>query len=447
MLSKEDNALLTRVGPGTPMGETFRRYWILAGISREIPEPDSPPVRVKLLGEDLVMFRDTNGKVGLLAEKCSHRRASLFYGRNEECGLRCIYHGWKYDVHGNILDTPAEPAESMIKHHVTHTAYPTFEKNGIIMTYMGPKEKQPLVPNYEWLTCPEDQVSVGDKYWNENNWLQGVEGDCDSSHINYLHRNAGDIRTIGNSLELAPGMGSGLDFELDEGPWWIKVAAIRHTAPDQKYIRVNAFMMPCMGLPPTGGPLNGVTDGFQVVHQTPADDYNTWRVDVNMKRSGPMTRRGDAGGSGAGAPDLNREGAFPNLKGLTAVGPDWRKTANKGNDYLIDREIQKTTVYAGVPFGAHTQDACVTESMGAISDRENEHLGACDAEPIAMRKMLMQAIRDVQAGKNPAGVAFTPEENKFELDLVHATIPPETRWQDVDAVRATMLWSGPPPKK
>jgi len=436
MLTKEENELLTRVGPETPMGNVFRRYWILAGISREIPEPDSPPVRVRLLGEDLVMFRGTNGRVGLLAEHCSHRRASLFFGRNEESGLRCIYHGWKYDVDGRILDTPAEPAESMIKHHVTHPAYPCVEANGIIMTYMGPREKQPLFPNYEWLTAPADQVSVGDKYWNENNWLQGVEGDCDSSHINYLHRNAGDIRTVGNTLELAPGMGEGLDFELDEGPWWIKVAAIRHTAPDQKYVRVNAFMLPCMGLPPTGGPLNGVTDGFQVVHQTPADDYHVWRVDVNYKRSGPMKRRGEG--------PLTR---WPGLEGTRAVGDDWIKKANKRNDYLIDRQMQKTTVYAGIPFGAHTQDACVTESMGAISDRENEHLGACDLEPIAMRKMLLQVVRHVQEGKDPPGVAFTPEDNRFELDLVHATVPLDTPWQDVDAVRATMLYSGPPPKR
>src|ERR1043166_6881236 len=139
MLSQEENELLTRVGPGTPMGEFFRRYWLPCLLSEEIAEPDGPPVRVRLLGEDLIAFRDSNGRVGLLAEKCSHRRASLFYGRNEECGLRCIYHGWKYDVEGNIIDTPADPAESMIKHHVKHIAYPCQEVNGIVWTYMGPK--------------------------------------------------------------------------------------------------------------------------------------------------------------------------------------------------------------------------------------------------------------------------------------------------------------------
>src|SRR5256886_14961309 len=159
MLPREENDLLTQVGPGKPMGELMRRYWIPALLSSEIAERDGAPVRVRLLGEDLVAFRDSQGRVGLLDEHCSHRGTSLFFGRNEECGLRCIYHGWKYDIHGNILDTPAEPANSMIKHHVKHTAYPCIEKNGVIMTYMGPKEKQPLLPNYEWFTLPADQVN------------------------------------------------------------------------------------------------------------------------------------------------------------------------------------------------------------------------------------------------------------------------------------------------
>src|SRR5437867_9380804 len=192
MLTPEENELLTRVGPGTPMGEVFRRYWIMAGIAREIPEPDSPPVRVRLLGEDLVMFRDTNGKVGLLAEKCAHRRASLFFGRNEECGLRCIYHGWKYDVDGNILDTPAEPAESMIKHHVKHTAYPCQEANGLVYTYMGPRERMPLLPDLPWITLPSDHVEVTRKMITEGNWLQTQEGNVDSTHSAFLHNRAGN---------------------------------------------------------------------------------------------------------------------------------------------------------------------------------------------------------------------------------------------------------------
>ena len=431
MLTKEENELLCRVGPGTPMGELFRRYWIIAGISREIPEPDSTPVRVKLLGEDLVMFRDTTGKVGLLAEKCSHRRASLFYGRNEECGLRCIYHGWKYDVEGNILDTPAEPAESMIKHHVKHAAYPTFEKNGIVMTYMGPKEKQPLVPNHEWLTLPEDQVEVEGKFWNENNWLQSIEGDCDSSHLNYLHRNA----DAEGSFELASGMATGLHFEIDSNDWLVRAAAIRHLSPEYNYIRTNFFLMPSIGGPPQAT-RDGFSDGFQAVHQVPADDYHTWRIDIWTKRTGPLNRR-MAGNGLQGWPGVP-DGARP-------VGPDWKKTANKDNDYLIDREMQKNKVYAGIPFGPHTQDAVVTESMGPIADRENEHLGLCDAQPARMREIMLKAVREVQAGKDAPGVAFREEDNVWPIRMPHVTLPPGIDWRDEDAVREHMLYSGAPP--
>jgi phenylpropionate dioxygenase-like ring-hydroxylating dioxygenase large terminal subunit len=432
MLTREENELITRVGPGTPMGEVWRRYWIIAGLSREVPTPDSPPVRIRLLGEDLVMFRDTNGNVGLLEEKCAHRRASLFFGRNEECGLRCIYHGWKYDVDGNIVDTPAEPAESMIKHHVKHPAYPTFEKNGVILTYMGPKTKQPLVPNYEWLTLPEDQVRVEDKYWNENNWLQSIEGDCDSSHLNFLHRNANEQGTF----DLPPGMAEALDFKVRTDGWLVRAAAIRHLAPGQNYVRMNFFALPAIGGPPQTA-LDGFSDGHQAVHQTPADDYNTWRVDIYTRRSGPHNR------------GYNREQyGWPGVPdGSRPVDEGFRKLANRSNGYLMDREKQRSQVYAGIPFGAHTQDAAMTESMGAIADREHEHLGMCDAQPIAIRQLLLKVVRDVAEGKDPPGVAFREEDNNFNyIQLTHATLPDGVDPFDFDAVPEHMLYSGAPPR-
>src|SRR5579884_8904 len=150
MLKREENELITRVGPGTPMGATMRRYWMPALLSSELPEPDCPPIRVRLLGENLVAFRDSNGAVGLLQENCPHRGASLFFGRNEECGLRCVYHGWKFDTEGNCIDMPNEPAESDFRTKVKAVAYPCVEKAGLVWTYLGPSEKQPPVPNLEW---------------------------------------------------------------------------------------------------------------------------------------------------------------------------------------------------------------------------------------------------------------------------------------------------------
>lgn len=199
MLSREENELLTRVGPGTPMGAMLRRYWIPALLSEEIPLPDCPPVRVRLLDEDLLAFRDSKGRIGLLDEYCSHRRSSLFYGRNEECGLRCVYHGWKYDIEGNVLETPAEPPDSHLKHKVHHTAYSCREASGVIFTYMGSKDKMPLFPNFDWLMVPPDHVVV-DKFFIECNYLQSLEGDCDNVHAAYLHRGTLTSRGVSDLL-------------------------------------------------------------------------------------------------------------------------------------------------------------------------------------------------------------------------------------------------------
>src|ERR671918_1989710 len=172
MFSQDENELLTRVGGGTPMGMLMRHYWMPALLSEEIPLPDCPPVRVRLLGEDLVAFRDSDGRIGLLDEHCSHRGTSLFYGRNEQCGLRCIYHGWKYDVDGNVLDTPAEPPGSTLRCKIRITAYPTAEAAGLVWAYMGPAEKQPLFPNYEWAMADPATTRVT-KSHQDCNYLQG----------------------------------------------------------------------------------------------------------------------------------------------------------------------------------------------------------------------------------------------------------------------------------
>ena len=187
MLSREDNARLTRVQRGTPMGETMRRYWIPALLSGEVSEPDGAPVRVKLLGEELVAFRDTSGGIGLLDEFCPHRRASLFFGRNEECGLRCVYHGWKFDADGHCLDMMNEPEELQFKHKIRTGAYPTVELGGIVWAYMGPEDRQPPRPEFAWTQAPETHRHAS-KVIQESNWLQGLEGGIDTSHAPILHR-------------------------------------------------------------------------------------------------------------------------------------------------------------------------------------------------------------------------------------------------------------------
>ncbi|MBM4296874.1 MAG: Rieske 2Fe-2S domain-containing protein, partial [Deltaproteobacteria bacterium] len=238
MLSREHNELLTRTDRGTPMGELMRRYWMPALLSEEIPVPDCPPVRVQMLGEKLVAFRDSKGKVGLLGENCAHRGTSLFFGRNEECGLRCVYHGWKFDVDGNVLETPAEPAGSDFKSKLKHTAYPTIEVAGMVLAYLGPRDKQPLFPNYEWAQVPTDQTYVT-KALMDCNYLQGVEGECDSSHLSFLHREfSAEGRRQMFALDTAP------EYATEETNFGMRLVATRKAGPETQYVRVSSFVMP-----------------------------------------------------------------------------------------------------------------------------------------------------------------------------------------------------------
>jgi len=182
MLRKEQNDLLTQTGPGTPMGRMFRAYWIPALLSDELPENDCPPVRVKLLSERLIAFRDTNGRLGLTDEFCAHRGVSLWFGRNEECGLRCSYHGWKYDVTGQCVDVPSEPEQSGFSQKIKLRSYPLVERGGVLWTYMGPAETRPPLPEWEFITVPRPQTFAS-KRFQETNWLQAMEGWIDSSHV------------------------------------------------------------------------------------------------------------------------------------------------------------------------------------------------------------------------------------------------------------------------
>jgi len=198
MLTQEHNVLLTRVGPGTPMGDLMRRYWIPALLSWELAEPDCPPVIVKLLGEELVAFRQTDGTVGIVGARCAHRRAHLFWGRNEENGIRCVYHGWKYDCEGRCVDMPSEPEESNFKDKVRIPAYPTHEVGGVVWAYMGPPEKKPAPPLFEWTQVPATHRGMS-RVWQQCNWLQALEGGIDSVHTSFLHTAVSPGRSVQRS--------------------------------------------------------------------------------------------------------------------------------------------------------------------------------------------------------------------------------------------------------
>lgn len=421
MLPREDNEMLTQIGPDKPMGKLMRSYWIPALLACEIPEPDCPPVRVRLLGEDLVAYRDTDGRVGLLGEHCPHRGTSLFFGRNEECGLRCIYHGWKMDVDGKVLETPAEPAGSTLKDKVRHAAYPCREAAGIIWTYMGPKEQMPLLPNYEWMNLPPEKLYVS-KSIQDCSWLQGLEGECDSSHLSFLHRSFTGERPRGGgdgafyAADTAPTLEG---FDMDYG---VRMISCRKIAADKIYLRVSNIVMPCHGFIPTGG-VKGNPEGYTIHSHVPVDDFHSMRYNIHFRR--------------------NRNIEADERQHEDEIGPDFVKIRNLQNDYLIDRDKQKRENYTGMGPIFMVHDACATETMGPIYDRTQEHLGVSDMTVIHVRKFMLNAARAVAAGKEPPHVIRSAEQNDVRHVACIATqisASADPKQYVVDALKSDRYW-------
>jgi phthalate 4,5-dioxygenase oxygenase subunit len=406
MLSREENELLTRVGPRTPMGQLMRCYWIPALLSEEIPEADCAPLRVRLLGEDLVAFRDSNGRIGLLGEHCAHRGTSLFFGRNEACGLRCIYHGWKYDVDGNVLETPAEPRGSDFGKKLRHIAYPCKEVAGLIFAYMGPPEKLPLLPRYEWADLKPEQLFPV-KSLLGCNYLQGIEGDFDSSHTTFLHNN-----NIQNAERLKRDGAPTLAAE--DTNYGMRAISIRKFGAEQIYVRTSPYIMPSFSIvpgPPTAKFEEDDLRGFRF--WVPIDDTSTWLYILNMRKQ-PFD-------------DAERK----SLRGW--VETDYRRKRNLHNDYLIDRELQRTRLYSGIQsVNAAEQDGCATETMGLIYNRSKEHLGYSDKTIIALRKMLLNAVNDLSQGKEPPHVIHDPRDADFSrLRSLKGVLPAVADWRQI----------------
>jgi len=272
MLPPKENELITRVGAGTPMGETMRRYWIPACLSSEIAEPDSPPARVRLLGEDLVAFRDSDGRIGLIDEFCPHRRVSLFFGRNEECGLRCVYHGWKFDVEGNCLDQLNEPPEHQFKQHIHITAYPTVELGGLVWAYLGPADKMPPAPKFAWTQVSAERRHVS-KVIEECNWLQALEGGIDTSHAPILHRLLTDNSTRGGIKPSNPFVrGKAPKLVVDVTDYGYLYAGIRPLGDAEVHIRTYHFVMPFHQIRPSRSESGIPCDAGHI--WVPLDDEN-----------------------------------------------------------------------------------------------------------------------------------------------------------------------------
>jgi phenylpropionate dioxygenase-like ring-hydroxylating dioxygenase large terminal subunit len=387
MLSAEKNRLLTQTDRGTPMGELFRRYWLPALHADELPRPDGVPVRVRLLGEDLVAFRDSNGTIGLLDEYCPHRSASLFLGRNEEGGLRCIYHGWKFDASGRCSEIPSEPAESTYRDRVRAKNYPVVEKGGIVWAFLGPHDAVPPVPDFEFtLVPPAHRITT--KAIQPTNYLQALEGTLDSGHLSFLHQgNFGRQYVKSNEGPSFLAAAAAPEFHIIDTPSGMTVGSKRALPDGRAYWRMTQFVLPAIAfIPPNGG------NARNVLAFVPIDDTNTlsWAISWQPVRPIDDDER-DRIRSGIGVHPKLIPGTF-------------RPEVNPENGYLQNRELQASGAsYTGIP-GIAAQDLAVQQSAGPIVDRTKEHLASSDRAIIETRRLLEEGARAVGAGHVPKGL-------------------------------------------
>jgi phthalate 4,5-dioxygenase len=410
----EDHKLLAETGSNTAMGNLLRRYWTAALLSREL-DVGGTPVRVRLMAEDLIAFRGPDGKVGLLAEHCSHRGASLYFGKNEDCGLRCSYHGWKYDVDGNCIDMPNEPPQTQFKGRVKHTAYPCIEKNGVVWAYMGPRAKQPPLPALEWLTVPESHVFVS-KRRQRCHWTQGMEGDLDSAHLSILHNdllrqraaNPRNRSAVWAMRELQP------EIKTEAMPNGLLLAAKRTAEADTCYWRVNQWFMPFF----TNWPIPG--DNPQAGHAwIPIDDASCWVFTFSWHPARALR-----------ADELAQMRAGSDIH--APVDPaTFVPLHNAGNDYAGPDAPPSRQPWMGVT-ALQAQDLAMTESMGALYDRTQENLTASDLVVAQARHRLIAAAREVAQGGEPPG----HDPRSYRLRPLAMELPRAvTKWREAVAER------------
>lgn len=422
MLTAEENDLLCRVEGRAPMGQLMRRHWTPVCLIEEVSEPDGTPVKARVFGEDLVVFRDTKGRVGVMDEYCPHRRVSLVFGRNEDCGLRCLYHGWKMDVEGNVLEMVSEPAASGMAQKVKHLAYPVKEWGGFVWAYMGPKDTQPEFMPPAWAPTADAKVTIA-KALIPCNWAQILEGAIDSAHSSSLHSSdmvparvegaeATDTNWLRPSTDKAPRM------QVERGSYGFRYAAIRRpikNAAANDYIRSTVFVAPATALIPPNNLYNVANINV------PMDDTNTAFYFI-------------AWGHPSQTPDTDSWRKFLGQQ----VGPDldasYAPLRNRANHFWQDREAMKAGNFTGIT-GFPNQDIAMWVTMGPIADRTHERLGASDMAVVEFRKLMLDAVRAFQAGETAIGTGASRIPSS--VVAFQAIVPKTTDWR---AYEASYVW-------
>lgn len=429
MLTTEENNRICRVGPGTPMGEAMRRYWVPALLASDLAEPDGPPKRVRLFGEDFVAFRDTNGKLGFLDEYCTHRGASLALGRVEDCGIRCLYHGWKFAVDGKILDTPNMP-NPQYKDRIKAPAYPVFEEAGMIWVYIGPPEHEPPRPSFKFFGIDPDHTYVR-AVVQPCNYLQVMEGFVDSSHLTILHQDALAAVPAGGSVSsettsrIAADAGPRLEVvNTDTGYSYAAIRQLPTTGDPIEHARVTTVTAPVFSMQ--------APDGVFLA-AVPMDDETTLFFNLAWDFERPINTE----------PLRSQSLEFFGLSdeilermGLTFASRHRSDVANRSNNFLQDREAMKSgKSFSGLP-NFLPEDAAITTSMGPLYDRTREHLVPADIAVIRLRRLLSQCADLVEKGEDPIGVRI----DKSELSAAAADLEPGQSWTDIVDLNSADAW-------
>jgi phenylpropionate dioxygenase-like ring-hydroxylating dioxygenase large terminal subunit len=425
MLTAEQNRTLTRTGPDTEMGRVFRCYWQPALLSREL-EADGAPQRIRLMGEDFVAFRDSAGRVGVLEPGCSHRGASLFFGRNEHQGLRCVYHGWKFNTAGECVDMPTASPEvaARMQPRATIRALPVRESGDLIWVFLGDGEP-PELPDFEFASLPPEHRFVSKKF-QQCNWAQAVEGGLDTAHFSYLHANIEN----GQRRSLVPGDGVNEPPAIARFRWLIEdsqpqFTVLRHDAglllgasrqadAGQIYWRLTQFLLPNHSLVPNTFP----GENYQGNTWVPVDDENCWIYCFVWNPERPLS-----------AEERDRFDAGSGI--FAAVDENFVPIRNRDNDYLLDRSRQRYSNFTGIQ-GISEQDAAIADSQGRIADRTRELLGQTDLGIVRFRQIMLEAASRVASGERPSGADAGAA---YRLRSGDAMADPDTPLVDVAAQR------------
>ena len=427
MMTQEENELLCLVEGNAPMGQLMRRHWTPVCLLEEVSEPDGDPVKARVFGEDLVVFRDTDGRVGVMDEYCPHRRASLVYGRNEEGGLRCLYHGWKMDVDGNVMEMVSEPAASGMADKVKHKAYPVQEWGGMVWAYMGPADAVPAFEPPAWAPTEDTRVSIA-KVLLPCNWAQILEGAIDSAHSSSLHSSdmvparVDGAKATGKTW-LRPSTDKAPRMQVQRTGYGFRYAALRRpitNAAANDYVRSTVFVAPATALIP------------------PNNLYNVANINVPMDNTSTAFYF-IAWGHPAQTPETETWRKFLRQTVGVDLTPDYRPLRTMENKFWQDRQAMKASNFTGIT-GFPNQDVAMWLSMGPIADRSHDRLGASDLAIVEFRRQMLEAVQAFQKGEPAIGTgALATPRNVCSFQAI---VPKTVDWR---AFEAKYVWAGDAP--